>query len=188
MRRLGRYIYAGLTVLSLLICLATGVMWVRGNWSYDVIVLVLDNDTWTSQFGPQEVSIEHESGRTRDGPSLTRSSYVSELAALEDFYRYDQDRWMTTVIQADWRRMGLSLHSEQHIWLGVRTTFVSRIGLSYWLIVLLTLILPASRIRFRKRIPPGHCPKCHYDLRATPDRCPECGTVVTKGSSVEAQT
>ena len=30
------------------------------------------------------------------------------------------------------------------------------------------------RKRVRKR--DGHCPRCGYDLRATPGRCPECGT------------
>ena len=46
----------------------------------------------------------------------------------------------------------------------------------------LPLIFASARfgawLKSRRRIEAGHCPKCGYDLRATPDRCPECGTVV----------
>ena len=45
-----------------------------------------------------------------------------------------------------------------------------------WFICLITAPLPAYRLaRLRRRYPPGHCPKCGYDLRATPHQCPECG-------------
>ena len=54
------------------------------------------------------------------------------------------------------------------------------IGSPYWFpAVLFSLphtlwILAAIR---RKRLKgKGHCRKCGYDLRATPERCPECGT------------
>jgi hypothetical protein len=49
-----------------------------------------------------------------------------------------------------------------------------------WLGVIPTLLPPAAWFwnyrRMRRRSKQGRCPTCGYDLRATPDRCPECGT------------
>ena len=55
------------------------------------------------------------------------------------------------------------------------------VSVPYWIIFVLTAILPAlwlyRRIRYRKK--PGHCPSCGYNLKGTIEagrtECPECG-------------
>jgi hypothetical protein len=54
----------------------------------------------------------------------------------------------------------------------------------YWFVCGLLLVLPAAETRryYRRRREICRnrqyvCPTCGYDLRATPDRCPECGAI-----------
>ena len=51
---------------------------------------------------------------------------------------------------------------------------------AWWLVVAsfsLPLVWMASAARNRRRLRSGLCASCGYDLRATRDRCPECGAV-----------
>jgi hypothetical protein len=55
------------------------------------------------------------------------------------------------------------------------------VNVPYWFIALVCAVLPMLTIRAavrRRKARPGVCTTCGYDLRATPDRCPECGANV----------
>jgi hypothetical protein len=58
-----------------------------------------------------------------------------------------------------------------------------RITAPLWLLAMLAGLLPLVRlvmaVRRSRALRRGHCTVCGYDLRATPDRCPECGTIPT---------
>ncbi len=65
---------------------------------------------------------------------------------------------------------------------GTKTSLLV-IRLPYWLPVLLFGIAPLwwligwDRRRLARRRAAGCCTQCGYDLRASPDRCPECGAI-----------
>ena len=75
-------------------------------------------------------------------------------------------------------------HAKRLMGIGViRGQDFGKLVLAYWLLAAGFLILPAWRVsqnrrkqRLRRR---GLCPGCGYDLRATPDRCPECGAAAS---------
>jgi hypothetical protein len=56
----------------------------------------------------------------------------------------------------------------------------------YWFLLLGSALAPGRwlwlRARDRRRLSGNKCGQCGYDLRASPERCPECGTTATTPS------
>jgi hypothetical protein len=103
------------------------------------------------------------------------------LAAARD--KPYSDTWNPLATHKDtseWGRWGVGYYHGSR-WLGPE---VWRFVIPFWLLAVATSIIPITRLRSvtersraRKRSREGHCRACGYDLRATPDRCPECGTI-----------
>ncbi|HLL90613.1 MAG TPA: hypothetical protein VK324_15035 [Tepidisphaeraceae bacterium] len=79
--------------------------------------------------------------------------------------------WQWREVNEWWARLGF--YWDRGPWPGVADVVLYTLALPHWLLAGLVL-LAWRRLRPPK---PGCCHKCGYDLRATPDRCPECGAV-----------
>ena len=72
-------------------------------------------------------------------------------------------------------------------WYGTDTITVRHVGvaLPWWYLAMLAVVTPGEmaakalwrRRRSERRRRAGQCQQCGYDRRATPERCPECGSV-----------
>jgi hypothetical protein len=166
-RRLPRILLNAATVASLVLCVATAVVWVRSYWAAD----------WLGYNGDEHAYwIAHTRGRLMGARVLI--GYHSDRrwhARLPDGIDLDD---LGPLVQTAFDRGGFILMCED-----VRPTdlLLLKAQVPYWAVAGVMLLLPGGRLiahAARKRARrAGLCPACGYDLRATPERCPECGTI-----------
>jgi hypothetical protein len=97
---------------------------------------------------------------------------------------YDREFRVNPVAERDWYGFG-GWQASSHV-LAIRCWFFP-----LWVFTLYTAVLPAARATHalrgraiaRRRFRDDACMCCGYDLRATPDRCPECATVPPKATA-----
>lgn len=187
-KRVGRNACNAITMLSLLLSVATVVVWVRSYCVDDAVAL---NKT-------RQWAVRSHSGQLALG--FSRLSFTNIDDSPPYVQRHESDfgnRGFESGSRSCWwiglapgePRWGIAF---VHEWiegdggLGTMDLFNCRqIVFRHGLLALLFLAMPACRavfwargtIRVRRR-GIGLCKNCGYDLRATPDRCPECGMAV----------
>ena len=161
-----------LTALSLLVCVASAFMclWSGPMRRFDEVVWTGTTYHLDVQSGGARLGVEFG---WSDVPRTPRPWTWSHLKGIDGFSpAYEPD---ATVLGLGWRTT--SRHSA---WVGGSVTS-SVLLVPYWQPCILAAVLPAWRgaVRWgtRRRRQTGRCPACGYDLRASPERCPECGAV-----------
>jgi hypothetical protein len=179
-RRFTRRLLRAATILSLLLCLSTVGLRVRSYWRGDDLDYVRGQGaerqlfTACSKCGYIDCTFYQPYTSGKDGFEFSTYRVVKNGVRakwLSPFPPRDQRFWFLGFGYASQRGR---FHS------GV--PWIERdICLPHWFLALLFAVLPAVRLRAflraRRRYAGGLCPACGYDLRATPERCPECGTV-----------
>jgi hypothetical protein len=181
MKRLGRRLFNLAAGVSLVICLATVVLWARSYFKWDRGFLCgsVENDAQrVLDFWSQRGHITIKLTRT-EGFSQSMATKPRQGASL--FSDSLRDAWTP---QAS---VGFLLDSEVSYRSFDYTATVKprdttwTVVVPHWFGAALMAVLPFVclwrwRAEQRNAIA-GLCPTCGYDLRATPARCPECGTI-----------
>jgi len=202
MKWVRRWLFNVLAVGSLLLCVSAILISVRSYWRCDYLrwsgdkfvagrYILLDWNV-SSLLGGCNVDIHHNSS--------TEDKSIADLKGYFQWYprgfKLSSDSVRTLEMSRDsnipvtYRFMptspsvlGFQWKWRQSNYLGIQY-WQEVLAIPYWCPICIFAILPLSMflraLKRRRRITTGTCKNCGYDLRATPERCPECGTIPPK--------
>jgi hypothetical protein len=157
MQRSLKWVFNALTLFSLLMCVAATALWVQSD------------KTSSQRRDPDTFDLTHRE------PLYWLVSNSGRLT----FCRQEGKDWQNPV--SHFNVYGIEYASS---WVG--NSSLVNLLVPYWMIVSLTILPPLVWLRdwrvqrrTRRRESSGLCRTCGYDLRATLDRCPECGVMTS---------
>jgi hypothetical protein len=161
--------------VSAVLLIAAAALWVRSYWRSDYYKTAARQTCAFTQPGALWFTFA-------DRPYRTRPGYASE-PATSVFDRQNRswalDGRPSTNGYAGYSYRGLGFAC---FWF-TQTSYAppcrfTYVGVPMWAVAMVTAATPALWLRRRLGAvrPAGRCALCGYDLRATPNRCPECGS------------
>ena len=184
-----------ISALSLLLCVAVCVLWVRSYfvadrlfwqgfedvedrsyWRQDVVRvgrggIGMNHIVQSQPRNPQSGAEGFASWRSRSVPF--HGTFPPEYPDFK-FSRDDVPRWGGF-------KYGAFAHPDADARKTRPRAYGWQVVVPLWAVLLLvgppTLLMVRRYVILARRRRVGLCPACGYDLRATPDRCPECGKV-----------
>jgi hypothetical protein len=166
-----RRLFTIASAISLLLCLATAALWVRSYFRADILI-----------------------GRSNHGTLIFQSE---ELASFRGRILLWRGYAPGPEQSHDWNYSVSNPYE-----LGgdgpfdcFNTNGIVGILFPHWSLATLFALLPTWRLisailrtrRRAKRQRLGLCPTCGYDLRASPERCPECGAFATETQRTQSK-
>jgi hypothetical protein len=173
------------TIVSLLLCVTTAALWAHSYFAADGLSrtrFIYTDPLQADGTIPQDHYFTTTLVSRRGLAWLSRFDMTQDASGMPD----GEDAFSRPVHLFSDPDSGLRPHdSPRWRWLGfwyAADTYRCEYGIPTGALVPATALLPLARWwrRLRRRVSPGCCHTCGYDLRATALRCPECGAIPTR--------
>jgi hypothetical protein len=175
-----RRLFTVAPALSLLLCAATCVLWARRHHNVDdILAFEHGKAQWNLVFSSERMAVNNDPQVALEEALLTgaynrRNEILIVRVGLE--YKYD-------AAQRDKSALDHRLAAANEAVRRIETnpaTLARGYSVPYWAFIVTFLSLPvvSAIVLISGKRRSGCCLVCGYDLRASKDRCPECGTPI----------